>query len=70
MATLTTTTKYEDPKKPSSNWGGCGCLLLLSIGAVVVVKRPILLQMGRPALRKLLELILLLFKALFTWLPE
>lgn len=70
MATLTTTTKYEDPKKPSSNWGVCCCLLLLSIGAVVVVKRPILLQMGRPALRKLLELILLLFKALFTWLPD
>ncbi len=70
MATLTTTTKYEDPKKPSSNWGVCCCLLLLSIGAVVVFKRPLLWLQVRLALRKLLELILLLFKALFTWLPD
>ena len=70
MATLTTTTKYEDPKKPSSNWGGCGCLLLLAIGAVVLFKRPLLWLQVRLALRKLLELILLLFKALFTWLPD
>jgi hypothetical protein len=44
--------------------------LLLAIGAVVLFKRPQLWLQVRLALRKLLELILLLFKALFTWLPD
>ena len=71
MATRITITTDEDPKKTSSNWGLCWCLLLLALGGgVVLVKRPLLLQMGRPALHKLLELILLLFKALYTWLPD
>ncbi|MGA1367090.1 MAG: hypothetical protein ACO394_01075 [Blastocatellia bacterium] len=71
MATRITITTDEEPKKPSSNWVLRICLLLLILGAgVVLVKRPHLLQMGRPALRKLLELILLLFKALYTWLPD
>jgi hypothetical protein len=71
MATCTTiTTTDGGPKKPSSNFG-LYCFLLLVLGAgVVVIRRPALLQMIRPILLKLLELVLLLFKAFYLWLPE
>jgi len=70
MATRISITTDEDPKKPSSNLGLCCCLLLALGAGVVVIKRPALLQMIRPILGKLLELVLLLFKAFYTWLPD